>query len=53
MQKKCYAYVFMLRFDQGWHIQTRFDCRPAWKTIFSNEAYSETAIDNALQTDSV
>ena len=42
----CYALV------SDWHIQTRFNFRPTWKTIFSNEADSETATDNAQQTDS-
>ena len=42
----CFALI------RGWHIQTRFDFSPIWKTIFSNEANSETAIDNAQQTDS-
>ena len=37
---------------KGWHIQTRFDFGPTWKTIFSNEVNSDTAIDNARQTDS-
>ena len=42
----CYALI------RGGHIQTRFGFRPNWKTIFSNEAKSETAVNNALQTDS-
>ena len=42
----CYA------LNRGWHIQTLFDFGPTWETIFSNEANSETAIDNAQQTDS-
>ena len=51
MQKKCYTYVFILRLIRDWHIQTPFDSRPSWETIFSNEANSETAIDYAQQTD--
>ena len=42
----CYALI------RGWHIQTRLDFSPLWKTIISNQANSETAIDNAQQTDS-
>ena len=37
---------------KGWHIQTWFDFRPTWETIFSNEVNSKTAIDNAQQTHS-
>ena len=42
----CYALT------RGWHIQTRFGFRPTWETIFSNEANSQSAIDNAQQADS-
>ena len=37
---------------RGWHIQTRFDFRPTWETIFLNEANLESANNNAQQTDS-
>ena len=49
-KSKCYAYVFILRFDQGWHNQTRFDLHG--KGFFSNESNSETAINNVQKTDS-